>query len=459
MPGVGKTTLSLEFLRAGAAQGQRVLYVTLSETKDEISQVADSHGWSLEGIDVYELSSNEQTLHLEDENTLYATEDVDLKEVIRVLLAEVERVKPSRVVFDSLSEIRLLAESSMRYRRQILALKQHFSGRQCTVLLLDDRLADTTDAQVESLAHGVIVLEQSASQYGPDRRRLRVSKLRGSDFRSGYHDFSVKTGGLVVFPRLIAAEHRSDLASEPLSTGIAALDAALGGGIDAATCTLLIGPAGTGKSALATQLAAAPAAAGATASLFLFEERFSTWRARSSALGIPVDALLASGRLHVHQIDPAELAPDEFTHLVRCAVVKEKAGIIVIDSIAGYFTAMPEARFLSLQMHELLSYLSERGVASIVTMTQAGIVGANMQATVDLSYLADTVVMLRHFEARGKLLKALSVVKKRSGHHENAIRELALSRNGITLGPPLTHVQGVFSGVPRLDIDEEHASP
>jgi circadian clock protein KaiC len=450
-PGVGKTTLALQFLLDGARAGERVLYITLSETEDEIRQVADSHGWSLDGIHLYELSSAEQTLRLDDENTLYATADVDLKETVRVLLEEVERVKPQRVVFDSLSEVRLLAQTPIRYRRQLLSLKQHFAGRECTVLLLDDRSGSPADLQVESLAHGVVMLEQLPMEYGRDRRRLRVAKLRGSPFRSGYHDYVVVTGGLVVYPRLVAAEHRTELLTEPLPSGIAALDALLGGGVDRSTATLLIGPAGTGKSAIATQFACAAAARGEVASLFIFEERVGTLRRRAQQLGMALDRHMAEGKVRVHQIDPAELAPDEFSHLVREAVDKHGSRVVVIDSINGYYTAMPEARYLTLQMHELLAYLSERGAASILTMAQSGLVGGPVRSPVDLSYLADTIVMLRYVESTGRVRKVLSVVKKRSGAHEETIRELVLGGGGLRIGPPLDGMRGVLTGSPEMN--------
>jgi circadian clock protein KaiC len=448
-PGVGKTTLALQFLLEGRRAGERVLYITLSETREEIHQVAQSHGWSLDGIDLYELSTAEQALGLADENTLYATADVDLKETMRVLLQEVERVKPQRVAFDSLSEIRLLARTPMRYRRQLLSLKQYFVGRSCSVLLLDDRTADSTDLQVESLAHGVLLLEQVPLVYGADRRRMRIVKLRGSTFRSGYHDYVVSTGGLVVFPRLVAAEHRSELLTEPLPSGLAELDRLLGGGVDRSTATLLIGPAGTGKSVLATQFACAAAARGETASLFLFEERVGTLRRRAEQLGMPLEEGLASGRVRVQQIDPAETAPDEFTSLVRRSVEQHGARVVVIDSLNGYFTAMPEERSLTLQMHELLGFMAELGVASILTMAQSGFLSGSMTSPVDLSYLADTVVMLRYFEMEGSLRKAISVLKKRSGAHEDTIRSFELGAGGIRIGPALTQVQGVLTGTPR----------
>jgi len=354
------------------------------------------------------------------------------------------------VVFDSLSEIRMLSQSPVRYRRQVLGLKHYFIGRTCTVLLLDDRSAEATDLQVESLVHGVILLEQIPRGYGADRRRMRIAKLRGSPFRSGYHDYAVLTGGMQVFPRLVAAEHRSALLSEPLPSGLRALDELLGGGVDRSTATLLMGPAGTGKSALATQFACAAAMRGEVASLFLFEERIGTLRRRAQHLGMPLEQGLASGKVRVHQIDPAELAPDEFTHLVRDAVDTHRSRVIVIDSVNGYFTAMPESRFLTLQMHELLGYLAERGVASILTMAQSGIVGAQMSTPVDLSYLADTIVLMRYFEMEGRLRKALSVLKKRSGAHEETIRSFELGAQGICLGDPLSQMQGVLTGAPRL---------
>jgi circadian clock protein KaiC len=448
-PGVGKTTLSLQFLLAGVRLGERVLYITLSETESEIRQVAASHGWSLEGITLFELSSAEQTLRLNDENTLYASEDVDLKETVRVLLEKVQAVEPQRVVFDSLSEVRLLAQSPVRYRRQLLSLKQFFADRKCTVLLLDDHATGEADLQVESLAHGVLSLEQTAATYGADRRRLRVIKMRGSRFRSGFHDLRLRTGGLEVFPRLTAAEHRTDILSQPTSSDIVELDTMLGGGIDRSTCTLLMGPAGTGKSALAAQFGLAANRRGDVASVFLFEERIGTWRHRCQQLGMDVDAQIAAGKLKVQQIDPAELAPDEFSHLVRAAIETGGSRVVIIDSITGYLNAMVDARQLALQLHELLSFLSERQVASIITMAQAGLLGTSMVSPVDISYMADTVVLFRYYEAAGRVRKAISVLKKRAGAHDDSIRDLSFGPDGIRVGPPLSNMHGVLSGVPR----------
>jgi circadian clock protein KaiC len=447
-PGVGKTTLALQFLLAGVRAGEKVLYITLSETEEEIRQVAASHQWSLDGVDLFELSSAEQTLRLDDENTLYAAEDVDLKETVRVLLERVQSVEPQRVVFDSLSEIRLLAHSPVRYRRQLLALKQFFAERQCTVLLLDDHSAVGEDQQVASLAHGVLALEQTAAVYGADRRRVRVVKLRGSPFRSGYHDLCLRTGGLVVYPRLTAAEHRTDALTQPIGSDIAELDAMLGGGIDRSTSTLLMGPAGVGKSGLATQFALAANRRGESASVFLFEERVGTWRHRCRQLGMDVETHMQTGLLKVHQVDPAELAPDEFSHLVR-ADVEAGARVVVIDSIRGYLNAMLDERYLSLQLHELLAFLGERQVASVLTVAQSGLIGTNMVSPVDVSYLADTVVLLRYYESAGSVKKALSVLKKRAGAHEDFIRELGFGPGGIKVGQPLINMHGVLSGVPR----------
>lgn len=443
-PGVGKTTLALQFLLEGVRNGEKVLYITLSETEEEIRQVANSHGWSLDGIELYELSSAEQTLRLEDENTLYATADVDLKETVRVLLDEVDRIKPQRVAFDSLSEIRLLSQTPIRFRRQLLALKQHFVGRASTVLLLDDGTSDQ-DGQIESLAHGVLVLEQRPMDYGADRRRIRISKMRGSAFRSGYHDYTLRKGGLQVFPRLVASEYRTEILAAALPSGIAEFDAFSGGGIDRATATLLLGPAGTGKTAIATQFACAAATRNEAVSIFLFEERIGTFRRRAQLLGMKLDAHLESGTIRLHQIDPAELAPDEFVHLVRMAVEQHGARLIVIDSINGFYTAMPEARSLTLQLHELLSYLSERGVGTILTMAQSGL-GGTVASPVEVSYLTDTIILLRYFEIAGRVRKAVSIVKKRTGPHDDRIRMIAYGARGIELGPVISESSGVLSG-------------
>jgi len=448
-PGAGKTTLGLQYLLAGAAQGETTLFISLSETKDEIEAVAESHGWSLAGISIFELSALEQTLSLEQETTLFELTEVQLQETTSTLLAHVEKVKPQRVVFDSLSEIRLLSQSSLRYRRQLLALKQYFAGKQCTVLLLDDRTSEEGDPQLQSLANGVISMEQAAPLYGDDRRQIRVVKLRARKFRGGFHDFVIRTGGLEVFPRLVAAEHRGDFKLESISSGLVPLDRLLGGGIDRGTSTLIMGPAGTGKSALALQYAMAAAKRGECVGLFSFDEGLLTLYSRATALGMDLPGEVKSGRVIIRRIDPAEMSPGEFASGVRGMVEEKDARVIVIDSINGYLNAMPEYRLLGMQMHELLSYLGQQGVATILVLAQHGMIGS-MESPVDVSYLADTVIVLRYFEAGGRVRKAVSVLKKRSSLHEDSIRELVLDRQGLRVGEILEGFTGVLTGVPRF---------
>jgi circadian clock protein KaiC len=448
-PGVGKTTV-VQFLLDGVARGERCLYITLSETQAEIRAVVDSHGWTLDGLEVVELSALDQSSALEADNTLFEPSEVELHETTRTLLSHVERVKPTRVVFDSLSELRLLAQSPLRYRRQILGLKQYFADKQSTVMLLDDRTSQPTDLQLQSLAHGVLHLEQVPPVYGDDRRRLRVLKLRGVKFRGGYHDFTIRTGGVVVFPRLVAAEHHVEFERSCLSSGLARLDALLGGGLDRGTATLITGPAGSGKSAVAIQYAVAAVARGDHAAILAFDERITTMKDRSRALGQPIDEYHRAGKLGIEQIDPAELSPGELTDCVRQYVEERGTKLIVIDSLNGYLNAMPEEKFLSLQLHELLSYLAHRGVTTVLVMAQHGLLGTAMQSPIDVSYVADTVMLLRYFEAEGKIRKAVSVVKKRSGAHENVIRELTLDKGGIHVGEPLAEFRGVLTGIPMF---------
>ncbi len=447
-PGSGKTTIGLQFLMAGRDAGERCLYITLSETATEIQEVVRSHGWNLDGIELVELSAVEQSSGLEAENTLFEPSEVELHETTRMLLEHVERVQPQRVVFDSLSELRLLAQSPLRYRRQILGLKQYFAGKRTTVVLLDDRTSHPQDLQLQSLAHGVIHLEQVVPLYGEDRRRVRVQKLRGVKFRGGYHDISIKTGGLEVYPRLVAAEHHTVFTPEHLSSGIEALDTLLGGGLDRGTCTLITGPAGSGKSSIAVQYAAAAAERGDCAAIFIFDERIGTLYERARALGVDVEAHVKAGRIYLQQIDVAEMSPGELAHTVRTVVEERNARVVVIDSLNGYLNAMPEDKLLTVQLHEMLSYLGQQGVTSIIVMAQHGLFG-QMQAPVDVSYISDTVLLLRYFEAGGAICKAISVVKKRSGDHEKAIRELWLDK-GITVGKPLAQFTGVLTGVPEF---------
>jgi circadian clock protein KaiC len=447
-PGSGKTTLSLQFLREGVRNGEKCLYITLSETKEEVIAGAISHGWTLDGIEIVELIASEKDLDPDAQVTMYHPSEVELSETTKMVLDAVERVNPSRVVFDSLSEMRLLAQNSLRYRRQILALKQFFIGRKCTVLLLDDRTSEGSDLQLHSISHGVISLEQQAPLYGAARRRLRVVKFRGTDYRGGFHDFSIKTGGLFVFPRLVASEHSEPFQGERIKSGVTALDSLLGGGPDRGTSTLLMGPAGSGKSTIAVQYAVAAAERGDHAVIFAFDESTMTLEARTEALGIKFKEGTRAGQVSVRQVDPAELSPGEFAYLVREAVETDKARVVVIDSLNGYMNAMPSEQYLTAQLHELLTYLGRRGVTTIMVVAQHGMLGMNMQSPVDTSYLADSVVLLRYFEYAGRVKKAISVVKKRSGAHEQSIRELYFDEEGIHLSEPLTQFRGLLTGVP-----------
>lgn len=447
-PGAGKTTISIRFLQEGVEKGERCLYVTLSESREELIAGAASHGWSMDGIEIVELIASEQELDGEHEVTMYHPAEVELTETVRQILDAVARVNPSRIVLDSLSELRLLAQGSLRYRRQILALKQFFNGRKTTVLLLDDLTSETTDLQLQSIAHGVISLEQLAPVYGTARRRLRVVKFRGTGYRGGYHDFSIEEEGVLVYPRLVAAEHGVPFPRERIESGITALDALLGGGPDRGTSTLLIGPAGTGKSTIAVQYAVAAARRGDHAAIFAFDESIATLEVRTAALGIELNEGLKGGQVRVQQVDPTELSPGEFAHMVRQSVERDGARVVIIDSLNGYLHAMPDEHFLTAQLHELLTYLGRRGVTTLMVAAQHGVVGMNMASPVDTSYLADSVILFRYFEYAGKVKKAISVMKKRSGAHEESIRELRFDGNGIHLSEPLTRFRGILTGVP-----------
>lgn len=446
-PGTGKTTLALQFLLEGVKQGETTLFISLSETAQELRVVAARHGWSLEGVDVFELPSSEGALDPDRELTVFQPSAIDLSETTKTLVSKIEELNPARVVFDSLSEMRLLAQSPLRYRRQILALKHFFNGRNCTVMLLDDLSSQGDDVQVNGIAHGAIRLEQTPIDFGAERRRLRVLKMRGIGFKGGYHDFTIQRGGLAIYPRLVAAEHHQPFTGEFAKSGNAGMDALLGGGLERGTNALLIGAAGVGKSSLALTFATAAAARGEHAIVFAFDEGHGTINARARAIGLPLQEALEAGTLRIEQIDPAEMAPGEFTHLVRCSVEIDKVQIVIIDSLNGYLNAMPDERFLILQMHELLSYLSQLGVVCILVLAQHGLVGP-METPLDISYLSDAVVMLRYFEAEGRVRRALSVLKKRGGAHEDTIREYQLTSEGIQIGPPLTQFSGIFTGTP-----------
>ncbi len=450
-PGVGKTTLALQFLLHGVSLGEKCLYVTLSESMTELKGVIASHGWSSAGLDIFEMSPVENAQSaLDDENTLYMPSEVELGERIQVLLAEVDRVKPDRLVIDSCSELRLLANSPLRFRRQILLLKEDLVKRGCTIVLLENPTTANGDVLLQSLVHGVVSMEQMAPEYGAERRRLRVIKLREVKFRGGYHDFIIEKTGITVFPRLIAADHEDVFdAAEMASCGVAAFDQLLCGGPHFGTAMLILGPAGSGKSAISTQYAVTAAERGEKVSFFIFDEGEGTLFARADTVGQDLRGHHASGMVQVKQIDPAEMSPGEFSHHVQQSVQEHGARIVVIDSLNGYMHSMPEERFLVAQLHELLTYLRQRGVLTIIVVAQHGLVGSqSMEAPVDVSYLADTVVLTRYFEASGRVRKAVSVVKKRSGRHEDTIREFTLGAKGFVVGPPLEGFRGVLTGVP-----------
>lgn len=448
-PGTGKTTIATQFLREGAARGEKCLYVTLSETEDEMRDSARSHSWDLAGIDLFELVPPESLLDEEQQQSLLYSSDLELGETTRRIFDAFERVKPDRVVLDSLSEIRLLAQSSLRYRRQILALKHFFSTQKATVLMLDDLTADVADKTVHSVAHGVIRLEELSPEYGPERRRLRVVKYRGRRFRGGFHDFVIDTGGVRVFPRLVSAEHKTDFARDIVRSDSRELDALLGGGVERGSSVLVLGPAGTGKSLLVLTFVAAAIARGERAAMFVFDEEIGLLFNRALGLGIDMQAMVDAGDLFIEQVDAAELSPGEFSQRVRICVERHNVQTIIIDSLNGYQAAMPEENALILHMHELLQYLNRLGATTFLTVAQHGLVG-DMKAPVDVTYLADTVVLLRYFEALGRVRRAISIIKKRMGTHEDTIREFRIGQHGIRLGEPLFGFQGVLRGVPTF---------
>jgi len=448
-PGTGKTTIALQFLKTGAANGERCLYITLSETEDELHSSARSHNWDLDGLSVFELVPPESLLDEDQQQSLLYSSDLELGETTKRIFEAFERVKPERVVLDSLSEIRLLAQSSLRYRRQILALKHYFARQNATVLMLDDLTTDTNDKTVHSVAHGVFRLEELAPEYGPERRRLRVIKYRGRRFRGGFHDFAIQTGGVCVFPRLVSAEHRGDFERTVLGTGIAEFDSLLGGGVERGSSVLILGPAGTGKSIMALTFVRNAIERGEKAAMFVFDEELGLLCERARGLGIDLQKMRDDGLLVLEQVDAAEMAPGEFSSLVRSCVETHGARTVVVDSLNGYQAAMPGEHALVLHVHELLQYLNRQGATTFLTVAQHGLVG-DMRSPVDVTYLADTVILLRYFEAFGRVRRAISVVKKRTGAHEDTIREYQIGHSGVTLGPPLEGFQGVLRGVPTL---------
>lgn len=448
-PGSGKTTFGLQFLVEGVKQGERVLYISLAESAVELRAVAASHGLSMDGIHIHEVIPTESMLDPKEQYTMFHPSEVELGSTTQEILAAVESLKPSRVVLDSLSELQLLADNALRYRRQVLAYKQFFASRSCTVLLLDDRTASNADLQVHSIAHAVITLEQKAQEYGIDRRRIRIGKYRGVNFRAGLHDYAIVHGGLIVYPRLVASTSRVSVHRQQFVSGLAELDKLLGGGVEEGTSTLISGPPGTGKSSLAAQFVSAAVERGERAAMFIFEESANNLVNRTEGLGMKLKQALENGQLTIQQIDPAELPPGEFAHNV-CSAAEQGAKVVVIDSLNGYLNATPDERFLTTHLHELLTWLGQRGVVTILVGVHQGIIGGNSTASVDASYLADNVLLLRHYEADGEVRQAVSVFKKRGGPHERTLRAFTMSSKGIRVGPVLRQFHGILTGVPTL---------
>ncbi len=447
-PGAGKTTLALQFLLEGSRRGETVLYVTLSETAEELIEVADSHGWSLDGVNLLELGVLGERLEHDAAYTVYHPADVELGETTKRIREEVTRLTPSRVVLDSVSELKVLSETNARYRREILGMKQFFVGKQCSVLVLDDRTS-RQELQLQSIAHGVIGMERERREYGETRRQIHILKMRGVRFRDGAHDFVIKTGGLQVYPRISATGPGKHYPPDDMKSGVAEIDSLLGGGLDRGSSNLIIGPAGCGKTTLCSQFMLASLARGEAVECFLFEESIRTFLVRAAGLGMDFNPHLESGLLVLHQVDSGELCPGELAFLVSEAVEKRNVRVLMIDSLNGYLNAMPSERFLVIQMHELLMHLGKQGVVTLLVMAQHGMMGSAMQTPIDVSFLADTVVLLRYFEALGEVRQAISVVKKRRSGHERTIREMKLGPGGVIVGEPLRQFEGVLTGVPR----------
>jgi circadian clock protein KaiC len=449
VPGAGKTTIALQYLLEGARLGEAGMYIALSETKDEILSVARSHRWPIDQISIFELSALEQQLAQEERNTVFHPAEIELNKTTQMLLQHIQAVKPKRLVLDSLSELRLLSDSALRYRRQMLSLKQFFAGQQMTVLLLDDHSADGGDLHVQSIAHGVIIVERIISDYGAEKRRITINKMRGLNFIGGYHDAVIVPGGMRVFPRVIGSVQRRLHGGGTMPSGLSEFDALLGGGLDRGTSCLLLGPAGTGKSTIALQFAVTAARRGDGVLICLFEENRDTMIARAASVGLHLDQLVNSGRIKLMEVDPAEQTPGEFAHCVMEHVEHQSTRLLVIDSLNGYMQAMPDERYLVIQLHELLSYLNRHGVLTLMSVAQHGLVG-HMQTPVDLTYLADAVVLLRFFEQGGRIKKAISVIKKRIGAHEDTIREFKIDEKGLRIGEPLEQFVGVLTGTPTF---------
>jgi circadian clock protein KaiC len=449
-PGAGKTTVALQFVTRGLKDRERTLYITLSESKSDLRVAATVHGFSLEGVEIHELLPNEDDLRPEEQYTVFHPAEVELNDRMQRIVKEVRRVKPDRLVIDALSELRMLARDPLRYRRQILSLKDLMADENCTVLLLDDRTSRDADLQLHSIVHGVINMNKAPRAYGKTRRQLEILKLRGTPYREGYHDYEIMTGGVVVFPRLVAAESRQQNAMETVSSGIPELDSLTGGGLDRGTSTLLIGPAGCGKTTIAVHWAVAAAERGEKVVLFTFEEGPQTLIARAAGLGMDLRPHLDAGRIMIERVDPAEMSPGELVHKVRNYVEQQNCRVVVLDSLNGYLQSMPGEEFLAIHLHELLAYLNNNGVLTLLVLAQAGTIGMPLQSAVDVSYLADNILLLRYFESQGAVRQAISTIKKRSGAHEHTIRELRLGPKGIHIGQPLHDFQGVLTGTPTF---------
>ncbi len=448
-PGTGKTTLAMQFIMAGIRLGERALYITLSEPRSELQSSALSHGWDLEHLPIAEFVPSEAGLQSSEQYTVFHPIEVELVSTIANITGEVDRQRPDRVVIDSLSELRLLAADVMRYRRQLLALKQFFVGRNTTVLLLDDRSGDGNDLQLQSIAHGVLRLENVQRSFGVTRRHMEIIKLRGSAYREGFHDYTIRRGGLTVYPRLIAAEHEISFSDERMKSGVDDLDRMFGGGISRGTTTLVTGPSGVGKSTLAAQYAYAAAQRGQRAIIYAFDEMVRTATSRAESLGISINKEIERGTLSIAQIDPAELSPGEFIWQIRSDVRDRDTRVVVIDGLNGFLNSMPGEKDLILHLHELLAFLNQSGVITFLVLTQQGLVGST-QADIDVSYLSDTIVLLRYFEIQGQIRQVLSILKQRIGAHERTLRELTFNATGVHLGEPLRNFRGVLTGVPEF---------